>query len=129
MSFLLSKIPNNDTLDGLDRESVCQTRGLYKGVCTIGDSVSYHSCLAPQRDWGHMVFTDMTLTQFLLVMIFPSTCSKYWQSPISDMSLNPPSVDCGNYSHHDYDALTKYHADRFMSLLKYLHHAEGPPDW
>ncbi|KAJ6630299.1 hypothetical protein B0H10DRAFT_2160282 [Mycena sp. CBHHK59/15] len=64
-----------------------------------------------ERDWGHLVFTDMTTTRFLLVMIFPATC------------------DCGNFSHHDYDALTKYQADRFMSLLKYLHHDEGKPDW
>ncbi|KAL1720417.1 hypothetical protein EV715DRAFT_272008 [Schizophyllum commune] len=60
------------------------------------------------RDWGHLLFTDMTLSRFLLVMIFPETCN------------------CGNYSHHDYDALTKYQADRLMSLLVYLH---GEWDW
>jgi hypothetical protein len=38
-------------------------------------------------------------------------------------------VDCGNYSHHDYEALTKYQAHRFMSLLKYLHHTEAKPNW
>ncbi|KAJ7491026.1 hypothetical protein FB451DRAFT_1023002, partial [Mycena latifolia] len=64
-----------------------------------------------ERDWGHLVFTDMTLTRFLLVMVFPEECG------------------CGNFSHHDYDALTKYQADRFMSLLKYLHHAETKPNW
>lgn len=37
--------------------------------------------------------------------------------------------DCGNFSHHDYGALTKYQADRFMSLLAYLHHTEGKPNW
>ncbi|KAJ6507618.1 hypothetical protein DFH09DRAFT_1050428 [Mycena vulgaris] len=61
--------------------------------------------------WGHLIFTDMTLTRFLLVMVFPEECN------------------CGNFSHHDYDALTKYQANRFMSLLKYLHHTEGKPDW
>ncbi|TFK80083.1 hypothetical protein K466DRAFT_592048 [Polyporus arcularius HHB13444] len=61
-----------------------------------------------ERDWGHLVFTDMTISRFLLVMTFPETCN------------------CGNYSHHDYDAITKYHADRFMSLLTYLH---GEWDW
>ncbi|KAF5313817.1 hypothetical protein D9758_018860 [Tetrapyrgos nigripes] len=55
-----------------------------------------------ERDWGHLVFTDLTLTRFLIVMIFPAAC------------------DCGNYSHHDYGALTRYQADRFMSLLHYL---------
>ncbi|KAJ7084855.1 hypothetical protein B0H15DRAFT_923535 [Mycena belliarum] len=64
-----------------------------------------------ERDWGHLVFTDMTLTRFLLVMVFPEACG------------------CGNFSHHDYDALTKYQGDRFMSLLKYLHHAEAKPQW
>ncbi|KAJ6457059.1 hypothetical protein C8R47DRAFT_1164628 [Mycena vitilis] len=63
-----------------------------------------------ERDWGHLVFSDLTTTRFLLVMIFPDECN------------------CGNYSHHDYDALTKYQADRFMSLLKYLYH-EQPPKW
>ncbi|KAF8967549.1 hypothetical protein BDZ97DRAFT_1656465 [Flammula alnicola] len=63
------------------------------------------------RDWGHLLFTDLTTTRFLIVMVFPSTC------------------DCGNFSHHDYDAMTKYQADRLMSLLKYLHHSEGQPDW
>lgn len=64
-----------------------------------------------ERDWGHLVFTDMTTTRFLVVMIFPPTCN------------------CGNFSHHDYDALTKYQADRFFSLLTYLHHKEGKPNW
>ncbi|KAI5827868.1 hypothetical protein K523DRAFT_321819 [Schizophyllum commune Tattone D] len=66
------------------------------------------------RDWGHLLFTDMTLSRFLLVMIFPETCN------------------CGNYSHHDYDALTKYQADRLMSLLVYLHGEwewGSEPDW
>ncbi|KAJ7145002.1 hypothetical protein C8R43DRAFT_1198433, partial [Mycena crocata] len=63
------------------------------------------------RDWGHLIFTDLTTTRFLLVMIFPDECN------------------CGNFSHHDYDALTKYQADRFMSLLKYVYHDEGKPKW
>ena len=54
------------------------------------------------------MFTDMTISRFLLVMTFPEACN------------------CGNYSHHDFDAITKYHADRFMSLLTYLH---GEWDW
>ncbi|KAJ7041998.1 hypothetical protein C8F04DRAFT_1208237 [Mycena alexandri] len=64
-----------------------------------------------ERDWGHLVFTDLTTTRFLLVMIFPNEC------------------DCGNFSHHDYGALTKFQADRFMSLLKYLYHTEQKPNW
>ncbi|KAJ7348866.1 hypothetical protein DFH08DRAFT_913925 [Mycena albidolilacea] len=64
-----------------------------------------------ERDWGHLIFTDLTTTRFLLVMIFPEEC------------------DCGNFSHHDYGALTKYQADRFMSLLKYLYHTENKPAW
>ncbi|KAJ7765748.1 hypothetical protein B0H16DRAFT_401759 [Mycena metata] len=64
-----------------------------------------------ERDWGHLIFTDLTTTRFLLVMIFPSEC------------------DCGNFSHHDYGALTKFQADRFMSLLKYLYHTEQKPNW
>ncbi|TFY67116.1 hypothetical protein EVJ58_g1850 [Rhodofomes roseus] len=51
---------------------------------------------------------------FLIVMIMPEPC------------------DCGNYSHHDYDAMTKYQADRMMSLLTYLHEAwdwGNKPNW
>ncbi|KAJ4488445.1 hypothetical protein J3R30DRAFT_3280347 [Lentinula aciculospora] len=59
------------------------------------------SAKRPVRD---MVFTDGTISRFLFVMIFPETC------------------DSGNFSHHDYDTMTKYQADRFMSLLTYLHH-------
>ncbi|KIK63636.1 hypothetical protein GYMLUDRAFT_40705 [Collybiopsis luxurians FD-317 M1] len=58
------------------------------------------------RDWGDLVFTDATISRYLIVMIFPETC------------------ECGNFSHHDYDSITKYQADRLMSLLTYLHH-----DW
>ncbi|TFK67682.1 hypothetical protein BDN72DRAFT_913361 [Pluteus cervinus] len=61
--------------------------------------------------WGHMVFIDTTTTRFLLVMVFPSTC------------------DCGNYSHHDYDALTQYHAHRLMSLANYIYHYDNKPNW
>jgi len=64
-----------------------------------------------ERDWGHLVFTDLTTTRFLLVMVFPDECN------------------CGNFSHHDYDALTKYQANRFMSLATYLYHKEGIPEW
>jgi len=52
----------------------------------------------------------MTLTQYLLVMCYgESSCS------------------CGNPYHDDFAVITKYHADRFMSLLKYLHHDESKP--
>jgi len=64
-----------------------------------------------ERDWGHLVFTDLTTMRFLLVMVFPEECN------------------CGNFSHHDYDALTKYQADRFMSLVTYLYHTENKPEW
>ncbi|KAK7024048.1 O-methylsterigmatocystin oxidoreductase [Favolaschia claudopus] len=64
-----------------------------------------------ERDWGHLVFTDLTTMRFLLVMVFPEECG------------------CGNYSHHDYDALAKFQADRFMSLATYLYHDENKPHW
>ncbi|KAJ7202385.1 hypothetical protein GGX14DRAFT_654369 [Mycena pura] len=65
----------------------------------------------PQRDWGHLLFINGTTTQYLLVMIFPDECQ------------------CGNFSHHDYDALTKYHANKFLCLAKYIWHTEQPPRW
>ncbi|KIJ60149.1 hypothetical protein HYDPIDRAFT_161442 [Hydnomerulius pinastri MD-312] len=64
-----------------------------------------------QCDWGHLLFTDMTTTRFLLVMVFPRPCN------------------CGNLSHNDYETLTKYQADRLMCLLTYLHHDEGRPQF
>ncbi|KAI0055379.1 hypothetical protein BV25DRAFT_1921855 [Artomyces pyxidatus] len=64
------------------------------------------------RDWGHIVFTDLTTTRFLLVMCFgPSQC------------------DCGNPYHHDYEELTKYQADRFMSLATYVYHKGNKLNW
>ena len=56
----------------------------------------------------------MTISRFLIVMIFPPACN------------------CGNYSHHDYDALTRYQADRLLSLVTYLHFEwdkGNPPAW
>lgn len=50
-----------------------------------------------------------------------------WERHLSASDWN--YKDCGNYSHHDYDVLTKYHADRFMSLLKCLHYKEAKPNW
>ncbi|KJA20989.1 hypothetical protein HYPSUDRAFT_764394 [Hypholoma sublateritium FD-334 SS-4] len=41
----------------------------------------------------------------------------------------PETCHCGNFSHHDYDTMTKYQADRLMSLLMYLHHNNAPPKW
>lgn len=38
-------------------------------------------------------------------------------------------MECGNYSRHDYDTMTKYQADRLVSLLTYLHYENGPPQW
>ncbi|KAF7308082.1 MYND-type domain-containing protein [Mycena kentingensis (nom. inval.)] len=63
------------------------------------------------RDWGHLLFTTATSNQFLLVMIFPDECN------------------CGNFSHHDYAALTKFHANKFLCLAKYIWHANQPPKW
>ncbi|RDB27272.1 hypothetical protein Hypma_004292 [Hypsizygus marmoreus] len=59
-----------------------------------------------ERDWGHLIFVDMSLCRFLLVMVYPSIC------------------DCGECgtNRHDYEAMTKYHAHRFMSLLKCVYH-------
>ncbi|KAA1469777.1 hypothetical protein DENSPDRAFT_835437 [Dentipellis sp. KUC8613] len=65
-----------------------------------------------QRDWGHVVFTDLTTTRLLLVMCFgASTCM------------------CGNPYHDDYGVLTKYQADRLMSLLTYVYHKDNKPLW
>ncbi|TFY81139.1 hypothetical protein EWM64_g2874 [Hericium alpestre] len=64
------------------------------------------------RDWGNLVFTDLTTTRFLLVMCF-----------------GPPSCACGNPFHDDYDLLIKFHAERFMSLVIYLYHDERKPLW
>ncbi|KZT27380.1 hypothetical protein NEOLEDRAFT_1130917 [Neolentinus lepideus HHB14362 ss-1] len=64
------------------------------------------------RDWGHLIFTDLTLKRYLLVMCF-----------------GEPTCGCGNPFHHDYDAIVKWHADRFMSLLKYIHHEDPKPLW
>ncbi|EPQ51019.1 hypothetical protein GLOTRDRAFT_81621 [Gloeophyllum trabeum ATCC 11539] len=64
------------------------------------------------RDWGHLIFTDLTLTRYLLVMCF-----------------GDPKCNCGSPFHHDYDAIVKYNTDRFMSLLKYLHHDDARPNW
>ncbi|KAI0081597.1 hypothetical protein K474DRAFT_1251098 [Panus rudis PR-1116 ss-1] len=66
------------------------------------------------RDRGHLIFTDMTTTRFLLVMCFGqsrSTCG-------SNISFE-----------EDYATMTKANADRFMSLLKYLYHDEGKPNF
>ncbi|KAJ6506706.1 hypothetical protein C8R45DRAFT_1090387 [Mycena sanguinolenta] len=64
-----------------------------------------------ERDWGHLLFINGTTTRYLLVMIFPDECQ------------------CGNFSHHDYDALTKYHANKLLCLAKYIWHTEQPPNW
>ncbi|EPT00605.1 hypothetical protein FOMPIDRAFT_1162970 [Fomitopsis schrenkii] len=67
-----------------------------------------------QRDWGHLLFTEPTLSCFLIVMIMPGPCN------------------CGNYSHHDHDVITRYQADRMMSLVTYLHDAwdwGNAPNW
>nr|GAT47550.1 predicted protein [Mycena chlorophos] len=63
------------------------------------------------RDWGHLLFATATTNQFLLVMIFPDECN------------------CGNYSHHDYESLTKYHANKVLCLAKYIWHTEQSPKW
>ncbi|THH19090.1 hypothetical protein EW146_g2003 [Bondarzewia mesenterica] len=65
-----------------------------------------------ERDWGHLVFTDPTLTRFLLVMCFGER-----------------NCRCGNHYHHDYDSLTQYQANRLMSLLTYLNHDSNKPNW
>ncbi|KII85497.1 hypothetical protein PLICRDRAFT_56731 [Plicaturopsis crispa FD-325 SS-3] len=62
------------------------------------------------RDWGHMLFTNATVTEFLLVMVFAAE-----------------SCNCGNPYHHDFAAATKYQADRMLSLLKYIHFDEPNP--
>ena len=68
-------------------------------------SFTHKLTIYPKRDWGHLLFTEPTLSCFLIVMFFPEPCN------------------CGNLSHHDYDAMTKFQADRMMSLATYLHDA------
>ncbi|KAI0317664.1 hypothetical protein OF83DRAFT_116147 [Amylostereum chailletii] len=86
------------------------------GVSTEWVPILYHFEIARSaakrlQDWGHIVFIDLTTTRFLLVMCF-----------------GPPTCNCGNPYHGDYDALTKFQADRFMSLLTYIYH-DQPPQW
>ncbi|KAG8925158.1 hypothetical protein FRC00_004272 [Tulasnella sp. 408] len=57
-----------------------------------------------QEDVGHVVFVDPTLTRFLMINLY-----------------GPPSCQCGNPYHNDYSALVTLHANRFMSLLKYVY--------
>jgi len=64
------------------------------------------------KDRGHLVFTDMTTTRFLLVMCFGDNAS----SCVHNMSFED-----------DYVSVTKANAHRFFSLLKYLFHDEGQP--
>ncbi|KAG9009291.1 hypothetical protein FRB90_008435 [Tulasnella sp. 427] len=63
-----------------------------------------------QEDVGHVVFTDPTLTRFLMVNLY-----------------GPPSCQCGNPYHNDYRALATLHANQFMSLLKYVYHNKRKP--
>ena len=61
-----------------------------------------------------MLFVDPTLSHFLLAMVFPHPYT--W----------------ANMSHRDSDTLTRYQADRLMSLLVYLHEEWGAvtkPGW
>jgi hypothetical protein len=61
-----------------------------------------------------LVFVDLTISHFLIVMIMPDPCN------------------CGNLDHHDYDSITRWHADRFMGLCAYLHRAYkwgNKPGW
>ncbi|KAI0062402.1 hypothetical protein BV25DRAFT_625159 [Artomyces pyxidatus] len=80
---------------------------------------NYHLVTSPihgghRSDRGHLVFTDLTLTRFLLVMCFTSKSA-------SDR------CDCGQPIDHVYEA--KYQADRLMSLLKSMYHAAHAPRW
>ncbi|KAH9479901.1 Acetyltransferase ataH [Psilocybe cubensis] len=48
-------------------------------------------------------------------------------SNVSTYSVpSDPRSECGNLSHHDFEAMTKYQADRMMSLLTYLYHSRKP---
>ncbi|GJE86498.1 zinc finger MYND domain-containing protein [Phanerochaete sordida] len=64
------------------------------------------------QDWGHLVFTDPTLSRFLLVMCF-----------------GPDKDGHGHDAHDHYLAITKYHADRFFSLAKYVFAGRPEPTW
>ncbi|TCD69037.1 hypothetical protein EIP91_009100 [Steccherinum ochraceum] len=64
------------------------------------------------KDRGHLIFTDMTTTRFLLVMCFGDEAS----SCEHNMSYED-----------DYAAITKANAHRFFSLLKYVYNGEQPP--
>ncbi|EKM56492.1 uncharacterized protein PHACADRAFT_253652 [Phanerochaete carnosa HHB-10118-sp] len=45
------------------------------------------------------------------------------------MCFGPDEDGHGKNAHAHYFTLTKYHADRFMSLLKYIFHDEPKPNW
>ncbi|THG95511.1 hypothetical protein EW026_g6157 [Hermanssonia centrifuga] len=88
---------------------VQRMRGRHKWV-----PILYHYEIADNSakrnsDWGHLVFADMSLTRFLLVLCVGS-----------DHCPNGHSFST------DFNALAKSHAHRFMSLLHYLY--SGPGD-
>lgn len=64
------------------------------------------------RDRGHLLFTDLTLTRFLLVMCFhESKCS----------------CEAESHFEEDYATITKECANKLMSLLKYIHYGKEDP--
>jgi len=63
------------------------------------------------KDRGHLVFTDLTLTRFLLVMCFTET----------NNTSEPEALK------EDYATITKAAANKFMSLLKYVYYREHAP--
>ncbi|KAF8060807.1 hypothetical protein FPV67DRAFT_307723 [Lyophyllum atratum] len=64
-----------------------------------------------ERDWGHLVFTDVLVKRVLLVMVLPS-----------------PSGQPG-FTLEDYAALTKWHAHRFMAMAMCIFHDDTPVEW
>ncbi|KDQ09192.1 hypothetical protein BOTBODRAFT_37277 [Botryobasidium botryosum FD-172 SS1] len=112
--FLARKQIVDQIAEWCDRNANAKTQIIYKNEWApiLYQYEIVQASAKRNRDWGHLIFTDMTLTQYLLVMCYgETTCS------------------CRNPYHDDFAVMTKYHADRFMSLLKYLHHDESKPSF
>lgn len=92
-------------------------------IVTVARSDDYF----PQRDFSHMLFTDYTITRFLIVLVLDEDGCSGCRIAYIDLLLTCASVECGNPYHDDYATLAKHHADKMMSLLKYLHSNEGDP--
>ena len=81
-----------------------------------------------QQDWGHIVLTDLTLSRFLLIMCFGPDKDGEYKEPC-EIGRSDLGSGHGNDAHEQYFNITKYHADRFFSLAKYVFAGEPEPNW